>query len=458
MIQPADHKYSCWDKNTLILLGLGLFFIIVAVLNKFFAHPNLILSRHQATLPLVDTIVFLFSLGFICLGLFLKRLSKIPPQTFIFITLLVFIVLASIAVITPPTRSQDLYWNLLLAKGVSTYHLNPYSVAPNAFPADPLATLILDWFSLPMIYGPLWVLVLAGITAIFHSIPLMIISTKLLMLIALGLSGLALWKIMLIHNFSPAKRNIILILLAWNPFIWQNALIDAHNDTFILLSIIASYYFLLKKNYNLSIIVLIIGGFIKFITWPLIIIPLWQLWQAQKNKPKVLINIALLFLLFVLLGVMLYLPFGSPWDNLQNLNREAQIRAAWVNCLLPAAILYHYLEPAQLRLIGLFLFLTTLIILVIRKKPLLAYVLPFIVFFIFGTPWFESWYLLWILPLLALISRPWLLIILTIFSLVIVEVMNVLFASIFLLIFVPALWLLYRVTLKITNKNYQTLP
>ena len=72
---------------------------------------------------------------------------------------------------------------------------------------------------------------------------------------------------------------------------------------------------------------------------------------------------------------------------------------------------------AQVRWFGIIAAIAVMIWSLYKNKPLLAYTLPTFVILFFGTPWFQSWYGLWVLPLAALYWPPLALVLVTAFLL-----------------------------------------
>jgi hypothetical protein len=73
------------------------------------------------------------------------------------------VALVAVALVCAPAASDDSVWNAFMAKVVTTYHANPYIVAPSAFSSDPLFTHVsMDWRDTTMVYGPLWTMIAAA--------------------------------------------------------------------------------------------------------------------------------------------------------------------------------------------------------------------------------------------------------------------------------------------------------
>lgn len=436
---------------TLLLLG-GLFLAALFYVSATqVALPEFRVPQryYDADMKRVGVLFILMCGGYaliIPMATFLKHWSKRVALTVI---LSIFSVMALFAVLSHPTGSQDIYWSLLLAKGLSHYQLNPYQTIPAQLSFDSWFQPVEMWRDLPMIYGPLWVVVLTGITTLGLTLGGTLIIIKLVALILLVMMGWIFWKIMILHNITEQRRHQLLLLLAWNPVILQLFVVDVHNDVFTLFGILLSYYFTLQKKYLASIASLVIMGFIKYVPWFIIPVPLWFWMKAQPTWPRklmVLLGTGCVILLCIMLA---YAPFGFSLSNLSGITSEFGSRGTGVSAVYFAKFLQQYvhLSISQLRLVSLGAGLLAMIYSIKYNKILLAYTTPYIGILLFTT-WFQPWYILWILPLLMLYMPEPILFVVTAFMLLTPTVDNQLEASKLFLMFVSgymlAIWLSQR--------------
>ena len=87
----------------------------------------------------------LFTLCLVPLWLAARAAARIPPVISLSIIMVVFGAVSLAAILTGPTRSQDLNLNLLLARGFTEYDMNPYETAPLALQNDPWSPPYLSW-------------------------------------------------------------------------------------------------------------------------------------------------------------------------------------------------------------------------------------------------------------------------------------------------------------------------
>ena len=100
-----------------------------------------------------------------------------------------------------------------------------------------------------MIYGPIWALIVSAATWLASSLGTALVFMKLLGVAILAISGKLLWDCMGVMGFTDLKKCTLLTLFLWNPFVIQITVVDVHNDSLLMLCFLASYLFLLKKNY-----------------------------------------------------------------------------------------------------------------------------------------------------------------------------------------------------------------
>jgi len=389
----------------------------VFVLHAVFLGQHRFVINYSDDEPLSRLHLFagLFTFGLVPLWLAARAAARIPPVTSLSIILVVFGAVSLAAILTSPTRSQDLNLNLLLAKGFTAYGMNPYQTAPLMLQKDPWSPPSLSWSGQPMTHGPVWVLLLVSITACTYSLRMAFVLVKLTALVALAAGGIFLWKIMALQGRAVGDRAGVLAILAWNPFVLQTALVDAHNDVLILVAILASYLCFLTRRYRLSIMALMLGGFVKFALWPLMLVPVAYL-VKERGMHRGAVCAAVLLLSGAVLASALYAPFGLSAKNFAGLTEEVMERG-WTSFYWPGTALLGslpWMGIVQIRVAGLLMGLLVLGMCIRWDRPLLGYTLPYAVMLFFGSPSFHPWYGLWVAPLASLLIAPAALLILSV--------------------------------------------
>lgn len=409
------------------LVGLGIISTFIFQL-AFVARHDFYVAHHFGNLiPSITGITYVFSGLLVALWLILRNIDKKYERWLKIILLGGCVALVFVAVFTHPTRSQDIYWSLLLGKGFSHFHLNPYTTQPMVLEKDSWAYPVLTWKDMTMIYGPIWALLVGGVSAVTNSLTVALLTMKLVFAGALALCGVLFWKIMALLDIPIIKRYQLAFLLAWNPFVIQFALVDLHNDVFLALSFLASYYFLLKRNYSASMLALLFGGFVKYVPWLFLIIPAYYLLRDVNQGNKRFVSLVKVCALGVFSAWLLYFPFGGlrP-QNLVGLSSQVA-NVGFPTQFLPGTTLvsqFFGMSFAQNRWFGIFFALAVMAWCLYKNKKVLAYTFPIIFILFFGTPWFQPWYGLWVLPLLVLYLPMEVIVITCIFFLITPELVS----------------------------------
>lgn len=297
-----------------------------------------------------------------------------------------------------------------MGKAFSHFHMNPYRITPAALGNDPWAYPVLTWKDLPMMYGPVWSLLISGIARVATTLRTAIFVAKFFFLAIVLVSGWIYWKLLKALEPDPAKQLQRLTLLAWNPFLIQTTLVDMHNDALLMLTVLASFYLLVRKHFALSTLFLLIGGFIKYA--PLILLPVPLFYLFKNGRTQIRRTVVLLVSLgasAVGLLFLLYLPFGGFTPEAYSGIQKQLTNVGLPTEYLPGTALVLRLFPMSFRYLyawGLLLGTAVEILCIIEKKALQAYTIPLLLIFFFASPWFQPWYMLWILPILVLHVTP----------------------------------------------------
>ena len=152
------------------LSGLTVLGLFVAQ-RLFVARHDFFVAHHFPDLfKTLQTYALLSGVAFLLVMLASSDIEHIRPKVGLGIILAVFFGLALVAFFTHPTRSQDIYWSLLMGKAFARFHLNPYRITTAVLGNDPWAYPVLTWKDLSMMYGPLWTLFVGGIASLAQTL------------------------------------------------------------------------------------------------------------------------------------------------------------------------------------------------------------------------------------------------------------------------------------------------
>lgn len=195
------------------------------------------------------------------------------------------LIIGLITLFAYPFLSHDFFNYLFDAKILTFYHKNPYLYKALDFPNDPWIRFM-HWTHRTYPYGPIFLLISA--------VPSFFAFGKFILSFLFFKLTFFLFYFTSVYLLNKLNKNQA-ILLAANPLIIIEGLINLHNDLIALSLAIGGIYYLSKNKNILGRIFLFISAGIKYITFPLIFLK-----NEKNNKLNFLILIACLSVLAVL--------------------------------------------------------------------------------------------------------------------------------------------------------------
>ncbi len=261
-----------------------------------------------------QTIIYILVLAsltitYLCIIKNREKIFKNTKRIFIFIAIISIIFIAVI-----PFTCSDVFYYLGVGRINSEYQQNPYYTTIKEFveQGDNIKYLeqdtvlaqgyINDWSDSTVVYGPIWTLICRLVSSIsFGNIDIGLLAFKLLNVIVHLLNCYLIYKI--------SNKKIFTLLYGLNPFILIEGIACVHNDILVILFVLASFYFLLKKkNLVVSIIFLALATAIKYFT--IILLPFIVIYYVRKEKTiKRFAKCAMYGLLFVFILAIFYLLY-----------------------------------------------------------------------------------------------------------------------------------------------------
>ncbi len=365
------------------------------------------------------------------------------------------IIAGLIFVFTPALLSLDVFTYADYGHSLLVYHTNPYFVAPlMAAPHDPI-TQIDGWHFGVSAYGPLWLYICSFIALLSGANPLRyILAFRILGLFAHLLNTLLV--VYIVRATGRSQRSVALgaLLYGLNPLVLFESCLEAHNDvvmcTFMLLGIwlalqVEHKEFIRPKRYILPLLALTMATLIKFTSAPLLIFFIFLLFCktfqhseadiypiSQKNALRWVYGIlqaSIASLLCVFVIFLFYSPFwiGHTISAIvrsfsmppSSYNAENSIMRMFVEYRKHHGFpshgsrtyeLIHLLSSrATWDTINIAVLLIMLLMgfLLLWRVPTIQNML-FTTLLVFEsvlliTPWFYSWYVLWIIPLAVIL-------------------------------------------------------
>jgi hypothetical protein len=367
-----------------------------------------------------------------------------------------------------PTTSVDLYDYMFRGRMLAQYQANTFTQVPIEFKADPLFWYV-AWRKAVTAYGPLWEgmswltarlageypdRLLYGQEAQYQALLHLMLAYKGLSALGFLGCGAAIW--VTLRRTAFEWRWLGLYLWLWNPLALWESLAAGHNDAWMAMLIVLAVGLLVPRpgdqatrrpgdqaimspvlpiSLSLCIaafLVLTAGGLVKFLA--LMFGPL-LLCAALRRLPDWRARLRL-----VLAGglacagavVLAYAPFWVGWGTLRNFgDRGALFTSSWlaalqapiaseaIHRLLPVHDLLALVSIGQAseaisQAIAVSIGLGLLVFGVLwaswrawrMPEDVAMHALWLLLWFLFlCNPWFQPWYLLWALALLAI--QPW---------------------------------------------------
>ncbi|MBA2579021.1 MAG: hypothetical protein H0V05_20670 [Euzebyaceae bacterium] len=297
-----------------------------------------------------------------------------------------FMTLSALAL---PTQSSDIYDYILKGRMATVYGVNPYQVAPDEFPDDPLYPYASGQFTVhPEKKPPTWIYVTIAWSALAGDDPVTNLLVYRFGFLALNLLNVAL-IIAFLRRWRPEALLAGVALYAWNPIVILHG--QAKTDTLMTSFVLLAAVLLFAGRRHGSAAALGLSMFVKLLTLPLLAVTFFGELGARRWRSVVLSGLAV-----ALAVTVIYIPVASgPGLILQHLG---ELRRGGSD--LPRA----FSLPVMLGAAGLVAWAGV----ASRGKPervLGAWALVAVCFAVFFNPLAFSWYLLVPLALVSLTAE-----------------------------------------------------
>jgi hypothetical protein len=336
-----------------------------------------------------------------------------------------------------PGDSSDVFDYLVRGRMLFEYGISPLVYPPSRLSNAPFVSYV-TWFQWVDAYGPIWEYASAGLAALARltataaeltvtrditcdkSADVCAYLTRYVTLYRLFASLMLLGCVWLARGLvQPDRRNTAVALVLFNPLTWVAAPVGAHNDTLMLLLVLAGISLLYRPGRAravFGVVALLLAAHVKLTA--LILLPPVLIWLWRRDGFWAAVRVGLLaFVLALPVSYALYAPLGG-WGTLEkNLFERLQLSANSVAELLYRALRFGLGVPrytaqfpiarvstalfALITLVGLFAWLRR------KPEPTLAALAGLCVsvslaYLAVGSFWFQPWYVLWPVVLLAL--------------------------------------------------------
>lgn len=334
-----------------MILGFSIFYILCSlflfIYSFGFLDFNLTLSSNPLFLkflvPLQHLIYFdrpnsikvyvaIMLIMFICYVSMLIR-SRISKLTIfpwkLFLSVIIILTLAY------PMLSYDIFNYMFHGKILWFYHQNPHIHAPLEYTGD-LWLRFMRWVHTPSAYGP----VFTGIESPAYLLGLGKF-VPVLLLMKMTMSAFFVWCIYLVgrigETLGTTKPKIILsqMLLAFNPFLIMEVVVNGHNDAVMIALFLLSLLYSLKSKLGSSLISLLLSVGTKYMT--LLTLPIYFI-----RSPKLKIWFSFLILLLpVVVSLGRFQPWYLVWALIPAVLVDHKIVRSWIILSSLAGLIFY---------------------------------------------------------------------------------------------------------------------
>ncbi len=402
--------------------------------------------------------LLLIALAFIVYGLcaWCLRYKLVLKEHYIYVCFILtggIVIAGLIFLFTPALLSQDIFVYADYGRTIVAHHSNPYFVTPlqSSWP-DPLTRLD-GWNSVINTYGPVWLYTCSFFSMFLGDEPVRyIFAFRTLGLLSHGLNIVLI--IAILRAMGQSRRTVLLaaFLYGCNPLVLVESCLDGHNDVYMVVFILLSIWLLLRveqkdfiraRGYALPLLALTLAVLIKFTSTPLVILFIFLLFRrtllASQAQPftrtgilrwsRTLPNVCIASALCIFTVLLFYAPFWighsipaivksfslAPSSYFAE-NSIMRIfiervklyglppRTSWL--YRPIYSLTRRITWDRINIVVLLITLSMGAMLLWRVPATRSLVSAGLISFeavLIVTPWFYSWYVLWIIALAALL-------------------------------------------------------
>lgn len=290
----------------LIFILYPIFLILFLFFSYAFVDSNLVFLKNLYTgfsynNKIFTTIFFtlfvsIFFVFYILFLIFLKKNRLSLKDIKILIAITVCILFLSY----PAMLSYDIFNYLTTAKVLFFYQENPYVIMPIEFTGEPYLSFTRASNKIAL-YGPVWELI-SGIPYKlgFGNFIITLFSFKLFIVFF--------YIAMTLLIFRISKSIFSVTLLALNPLVIIETLVNSHNDIVMMFFALLSFWFIKKKRLFFSLFFLLISILIKYATVFLLPVYIYMIWRLYVKKKEINYEKVFQYATFLMLLIFLLSP------------------------------------------------------------------------------------------------------------------------------------------------------
>ncbi|MDP8259074.1 MAG: hypothetical protein P9L90_06620 [Candidatus Aadella gelida] len=293
-------------KNKILLPLLASLLALAAMPEIRYAFGDINYPPLNGTVRLIY--LALLGLSFLFFGWFVLLEAKSDENSITLKNKLIFaLILGVIFIMAKPVFSIDFHCYTMQGRVMGIYHTNPYLVPLDAFPDDPFVKGIF-WTHRVAFYGPVWMLISGAMTFLAgNSVFLNLVALKTPILIGYLI---LIWQgYSLAGRICPERKNLIASLLAFNPFIITQYLIDGHHDILMFALALWAVNLIYSKKYITGYVIFTLSVLIKYMSAAIAPFILFILYVQSERKSDFWKRFFIFVGVSILVTIIAYLPF-----------------------------------------------------------------------------------------------------------------------------------------------------
>ncbi len=318
-------------------------------------------------------------------------------------------------VLVYPIGALDVFDYIFYGREMAFYGANPFVVAPQAFPNDKLFPYV-AWSGLPFTYGPLWAIASRLLNTVGRDNLLL----NLLLFKGLGVAAYAVTSAIIhdtLRRHSPARAFGGVLFFAWNPLVIFETAANGHNDIVAALFVVIGAAAWARGRQPLGIGGLALSALTKFVTAPLALVWLAAGLRAEKRWRARLGFVAGVVVISAFLALLCYLPFLGERAHWRTVLLAPLQRQDLFTSSFPALVV-HLLRDrfgvetteklarnGALIMLALYTLYITWRVKGDWQSVARASFNVLLFYLLFLCLWFQPWYVMWIVPLAALLPH-----------------------------------------------------
>lgn len=308
--------------------------------------------------------------------------------------LAIFIIIISIlAAIILPNNSSDVYYYMASGRLDAKYGMNPYNAVFKDNQAQHMEDNVVATspsLNTNFLYGSLW----ATICKVLSAFP---VDSAIIILYIYKLANVIihLLNCYLIYKITKKKRDVL--IYAINPLIIFEALINCHNDIYVVFFILLAIYLKKQKKIKLAVASIALGALIKYI--PILLLPYIILDEDIKKIDIKKTALYILEAILIFFGISIVV-IGNV-QGVLTFMQQTEVLANSLYLVLRGASL----PVTLIHKVGMVAFIVIYIISILKSNQSKTYVTILTLFLLLVISNFRTWYIMWLFALIPVVDN-----------------------------------------------------